>query len=412
MKTKWQLLIFCLIHIVIVTVIFNTRLYVGGGNLSTALYFNYSSSIVDLGLLPYQDFAVEYPPLALLFFTLPRLIAPNPYLYAQIFAVEILLFDLSGLFLISALSRWLDLHLTGTLAIYTLALLAIGPIIVHRYDLIPAVMVLLALYTFIRGKHKTSWAILAVGTMTKLYPVILAPIFLLHHWRHRQKRQALVGVATFAIATAVIAAPVLLLSPGGLWNSFSYHAQRGLQCESTYASFLLLGQTLGLTSLWMDFSFGSLNVVSPLADILARLSPLVMIFSLGVTYWFFYKSKGERAVVPQPPYSMNQPDIACILNYSLIALLAFIITNKVLSPQFIIWLYPLIPLVAGRWRRLSWLMFILIGRLTYLVFPVAYEGIVQVDPLIVSMLVLRNISLIILASLLSQCRQPIINKPG
>jgi len=200
-----------------------------------------------------------------------------------------------------------------------------------------------------------------------------------------------------------------MLSPGGLWSSFGYHAQRGLQCESTYASFLLLGQTLGLTSVGMEFSFGSLNVTSPLAVILAKVSSLVTLFSLAAVYWFFYKSRGKREVVQQLPSGMNQPDMVCIVNYSLLAILAFMVTSKILSPQFIIWLYPVIPLVVGRWRRISWLMFILIGRLTYLVYPVAYDGLVQGDLLITGMLVLRNISLVILAFLLPEYRQPTTN---
>ena len=400
MKQKWQLIIFCLIHILIFTIIFNSNLYVSEGHYGTSLYFNYSSRVVALGQLPYQDFAVEYPPLALVFLTLPRLIAANSATYANVFAIEILLFSLLGLLLISALARRLNLSLWKTLAIYTLALLAIGPIIAHRYDLIPAIIVLLALYTFSQGKHKTSWALLAVGVMTKIYPAILAPIFLLYYWRHRQNRQAIVGIATFAITTAVIMAPFLLLSPDGLLNSFSYHAQRGLQCESTYSSFLLLGQMLGLTSVEMEFSFGSLNITSPLADVLAKVSPLVMLFSLVAVYWFFYKSQSEPAVVQQTPSLINQPDTARIVSYSLLAMLAFIITNKVLSPQFIIWLYPLIPLVVGRWRRTSWLMFILIGLMTYLVYPVAYDGISEGHPLVTSILFMRNVSLITLAFLL------------
>ena len=412
MKQKWQLIIFCLIHILIFIVIFNSNLYVSEGHSGTALYFNYSTRMVALGQLPYQDFAVEYPPLALGFIILPRLIASNPATYANAFAIGMLLFDLLGLFLISALSRRLNLSLWKTLAIYTLALLAIGPIIAHRYDLIPAIMVLLALFTFSRGKYKTSWALLAIGMMTKIYPAILAPIFLLYHWRHRQNRQAIAGVATFAITTAAIVIPCLLLSPDGFWNSLTYHAQRGLQCESTYSSFLLLGQTLGLTSVEMEFSFGSLNVTSPLANILAKVSPLVMLLSLVAVYWFFYKSQVKRAVAQQTLPSMNQPDIAHIVSYSLLAMLTFMLTNKVLSPQFIIWLYPLIPLVVGHWQRTSWLMFILIGLMTYLVYPVAYAGITEGHPLVIGTLFLRNVSLIILAFLLPEYRQPTTAKPG
>ena len=202
MKLKWQLIIFCLVHILIFLVVFSSGIYDNTAlELDITLFFDYASKIVQ-GQMPYRDFAVAYPPLALVFFTLPRLIASNLDTYIYVFAIEMLLFDLLGLFLISALARRLDLHLTGTLTIYTLALLAIGPILIYRYDLVPAIMVLLALYTFIQGKHKTSWAILAVGMMTKIYPAIIAPIFLLYYRRHRQNRQAIAGAATFVIHAA------------------------------------------------------------------------------------------------------------------------------------------------------------------------------------------------------------------
>jgi len=287
MKQKWQLIIFCLVHALILLVLFNSALYDNTAlEYDIARFFNYSSRIVE-GQLPYQDFAVEYPPLTLVFFTLPRLVAPSLGIYQYAFAVEILLFDLLGLFLISALSRRLGLHLTGTLAIYTLALLAIGPILIYRYDLIPAIMVLLALYTFSQNKHKLSWAILAVGAMTKIYPAVIAPIFLIYQFCHRRYRHIISGAAAFVIVTAIIVILGLLLSPDGFWDSFRYQAQRGLHADSTYSSFLLLGHTLGLTQVRLGF-VGliplSLDIVSPITDMLAKVSPMVILFSLAAVY--------------------------------------------------------------------------------------------------------------------------------
>jgi len=410
MKRSYQLLIFCLIHILIFLVIFNSNLYDKAAlENDLALFFSYSLRVVVLGQLPYQDFAIEYPPLALVFFILPRLITSNSATYAFVFGIEMLLFDLLGLLLISALSRRLNLHLTGTLTIYTLALLAIGPILIYRYDLIPAIMVLLAIYAFSQGKQKTSWAILAVGMMTKIYPVIIAPIFLIHQFCHRRYRHIISGTATFVIATAIIVIPSLLLSPNGFLDSFRYQAQRGIHVDSTYSSFLLLGHTLGLTQVQIE-AVGptplSVDIASPLTDMLARISPILMILALAVVFWFFYKSQRAKPYIESPSSSITRPGIAYIINYSLLAVLALMITSKILSPQFIIWLYPLIPLVVGRWRQTSWLMFIMIGLMTYFVFPKYYGGLIQAHPLVVGMLFMRNVSLIILAFLLPKYRQP------
>ncbi len=406
MKRSWQLVIFCFIHILIFVVVFKSGIYGAAFQGDFNISYLYSSMVVLLDKLPYQDFAVEYPPVVLVFIVLPRLVAATLAPYALAFTIEMMLFDLLGLFIIAALSRRLNLTLWKTLAIYTMALLAIGPIITIRHDIIPAIIVLLALYTFMRGNYKISWSLLAVGMMTKIYPAIIAPIFLLYHLHHHQQRHIITGVTTFVITTAIITVPGLLLSPEGFWQSFTYHAQRGLQIESTYASFLLLGQVFGFTSLETVFSFGSTNVASPLADILAKVSPVVMLLSLAVVYWFFSKSQSERAVAQKTLSPMTQPGAASILNYSLLAILVFMITSKALSPQFIIWLYPLMPLVYGRWRGTSWLMFIMIGLMTYFVYPKHYAGLESGDPLVIGMLVLRNVSLVIMAFLLPKYRQP------
>lgn len=399
MNRSWQLTLFCLIHGLIFLIMFQSGIY-GDFKDDFRLEYLYSSRILQ-GYLPYRDFAVEYPTLGMVFMTLPRLIAADPETYAQAFNVEMMLFDLLGLFVIAALAKRLSFCLWKTLGTYTLALLAIGPIITIRYDLIPAIITLLALYTFIRGNYKTSWALLAVGTLTKVYPCIVAPIFLLYHVRHHSNRNMISGLATFAITSAVIVVPSLFLSPGGFWHSFTYHAQRGLQVESTYASFLLLGQVFGLTSVDVNFSFGSENAVSPLADALAQCSPLIILLSLATIYWFFYKEQKGNTVVKGTVIPITQSDAACVVNYSLLAILTLIITYKALSPQFIIWLYPLIPLVAGRWRDTSWLMLIMIGLMTYFVYPKYYVGLEKGDLRVVGVLFLRNISLIILAFLLA-----------
>ena len=97
----WHSLVIVTIHALILILIFNSGIYNTEGNPDINRYFNYSVSIAH-GQLPYRDFTVEYPPLALAFFTLPHLFAPTLQMYQYVFAVQILFFDLLGLFLISA----------------------------------------------------------------------------------------------------------------------------------------------------------------------------------------------------------------------------------------------------------------------------------------------------------------------
>ena len=248
MKRHWLIIPFIIAQILIFSLAFGEGGYLGhphaGGS---QIYFNYSSRIVD-GELPYRDFDLEYPPLALAAFSLPRIFAGTPSSYTIAFAVEMLLWEILGLVLIYAFARRLKQSPWAALSVYTLALLAIGPIIGERYDVMPAVMVLGAIYAFSSGRYSLAWVVLGLATMTKVYPAVIVPIFALSYVHRRDYRALARGLGVYALSTAAVALPVLILSPGGLWRSYSYHPACGLHCESSYASLLLMGQTLGLGS--------------------------------------------------------------------------------------------------------------------------------------------------------------------
>ena len=178
-----ELTLFIIVHVLIFILLFHFVYkiqYTG-----TGIYFDYASKVLQ-GSLPYRDFTMEYPPFALFFFILPRLIASTYTSYAVAYQVLVLIFDIIGLCVVYSVARRLGKAPWKMLTIYTLAILAIGPIIAQQYDIFPAVLTLLALYYFWLGKHKTSWALLALGTLTKFYPAVIAPIFLIYYLRNRQ----------------------------------------------------------------------------------------------------------------------------------------------------------------------------------------------------------------------------------
>ncbi len=387
-RSHWQPITFGIAHVLIFTLLFSTGIYGAERSSDADLYYNYSSLMLD-GQLPYRDLAVEYPPVALVLFILPDLFAQDFSAYIKAFTVEALLFDLAGIVLIYLLARRLKLNTLTTLTVYTLCLLAIGPTVIEHYDIMPAVTVLASLYAFSRGWNKLTWALVAIGVLTKLYPAVVVPLLLIPQLRARQYRPVVSVAASFLVTTAAIVIPCLALSPHGFLDSFSYHAERGLQIESTYSSFILMGRSLGLTSLEVWHDYGSINIASPLADTLASLSPVIMALSLAIVYWLFYRRQADR-----------QPVLNMMTSYWFISVLVFIISNKVLSPQFIVWLYPMIPLVTGYWRHLSWLVFIAVGLLTNYVFPGHYwELFLGLEPKVIGALFLRNMLLIALAIL-------------
>ena len=399
-KHSWQLIIFGIIHIVIFFFLFKSVVYsrLIPGYFGFIEFWQYASN-VGHHLLPYKDFAVEYPPLGIAFVTWPGLITTNPDVYYGIFVAETLLCDLAGLFIISGLTKQLKLKLWQTLTVYTLSLLAIGRIISIRFDIFPAILTLFAIYIFIKGKYKIAWAMIAIGTFTKLYPIVIVPIFLLYHMFHNTKREIIVGIVTFILVSAAIVLPVMLLSPSGFLNSFTYQTGRGLQLESTYASILLVLKTFGFTSLAIDYASGAIGVTSSLANILAEISPLIICFSLIATYWLFYREQKGNLSTKSKFGALNLSDATLMVKYSFLAILVLIITNKVLSPQYLIWLYPFIPVLTGPRKIMSWITFIIIGIMTYFIYPVFYEALINEEYFVVGLLLARNILLIVLAFL-------------
>lgn len=277
------------------------------------------------GQVPYRDFKVEYPPAALPVFVLPAL-GEGDYrahfegLMAGIGVALVLVVA------VAASSWWAPMFVA-------VAPLLLGSVMLTRFDLWPAFLTVAALALLLTGRFRFALGVLGVATAAKLYPALLAPIALAHVWRTRGRRQALVCGAVFGAVIAAIVLPFALLSPGGVWHSFWVQAGRPLQLESLGAGLLLVAHQVFGLDLTMESSHGSQNLAGGVADTLAVLTTLAQVAAvLAVWVW----------------YARGPADRDRLVRASAAAVCAFIVFGKVLSPQFLIWLIPLVPLVRGR----------------------------------------------------------------
>ena len=96
------------------------------------------------------------------------------------------------------------------------------------------------------------------------------------------------------------------------------------------------------------------------------------------------------------------------MRYSAAALVAFVAFGKVLSPQYLIWLLFLVPLVGGLRGRVAVGAYALAAALTALWFPARYWALVKdVRPVRSSWLLLvRNLALVALLAVLLRERDP------
>jgi len=415
-KRFYPLVIFAMLHIIIFIVIFQGAFpdnseypnYAEGD--SRSLYFSYADRVFD-GDLPYQDFDIEYTPLSLPLFLIPRVFAESDIGYHIAFAVEMLLFNLLGMWALWALSKRLEYSEITVLSIYTIGLLSLGPTVIDHFDLAAAVLVLLAIWAFISGKNTLTWVLLALGTMIKIFPVIIVPILALYLLRRKDHFKLLKGGLAFTATLVAICLPCMLINIDGFVDSFTYHSERGLQAESTYASILLLGHTWDITTIETGLvaESGSWEILSSTADFLASISPLIVLFSLALVYCVYSRREWIDSSHAEGKSHSR------FVTFSLLAIIVFMLSNKVFSPQYIIWLYPLVPLISGRWRVFSWAIYAAVALMTTYIFSYHYDYIFSdhyldlvydLDSVTIYVLALRNILLFLMIITLLDFKWP------
>lgn len=289
--------------------------------------------------IPYKDFSLEYPPGALLSFVAPiymRKLFGYAGTYFDWFRIEILVLGL----LTTATAAW-ALQLLGAsrkrayaaLVFIGIAPLLLGPIAISRYDYFPAFLTVLAVALLLAGWERTACAVLAAGFVVKLYPAILLPIALILLARRRGVRGVLEGlVASFVVAAAGFL-PFVLLAPHGLWHGMRRQFVRPPQIESFVSALWVGAHHIAGLHVHAVKSFGADNFTTPGAQLAGTLaSILVAVLVVGIWIWFA-RSSGDR----------DEIVLACAA-----CVAAYVTFAKVLSPQYLIWLFPLVPLVRGR----------------------------------------------------------------
>ena len=331
------------------------------------------------GEVPYRDFYVEYPPGALPMFVAPAFGDDDGYasrfkaLTVALGIVTIVLVALALVALGVGTGR-----MAAVLGFVALAPAALGPVVIVNFDLWPAALTAAALAALLHGRARLAHAALAVGATAKLYPLVLLPLFFLHVRRREGRGEAIAAVAVFAAVAAVVVLPFLVLGPGGVRASAESLARRPLQIESLGASVLLAAHQLGVYDPSVNSEYNSQNLGGGLPDALAAASSLLLLGALAAVYLLFARRSGGRDGLVA----------ACVA-----AVVATVALGKVLSPQFLVWLVPLVPLLAGRRGVVTSALLAAALVLTQLWFPSRYGEVVALQP--AGWLVLaRNLTLV------------------
>jgi hypothetical protein len=227
--------------------------------------------------------------------------------------------------------------------------------------------------------------VLAVAVSAKVYPAALVPLTLAQAWRTRGLRRAIVAAACLVAVLAAIVLPFAAIAPGGVGDSLYVQFRRPLQIESLGASFLLLAHGIGSYAPRVVSGSGSDNLAGSLPDALAALTSVAEVLLLVALWVVFARSR-------RTPQQLVD---ACVA-----AALAYLVLGKVLSPQYLIWLVPLVPLLSGRIRLPAAGLFGTALVLTQVYFQFRYHEIVHLEQL-VWVLVARDLVLLALLVLVA-----------
>ncbi len=277
---------------------------------------------------------------------------------------------------------------TGPALLLTaLSPLLLGSVVLTRFDYWPAALVAIALAALLWERTALSALALGAAVAAKLWPVVLAPLAFLWVWRSRGPRAAAGWAAGLVAVEIACFVPFAVLSPSGLRASFHLQLARPLQLESLGSALLIAVHHLAGTHLTVVTTFGSQNPSGGGVHALAVLSTAATAVSVVAIWLLFARGPAtdERLVA-----------------HAAAAVAVLIAFAKVFSPQFLIWLVPLVPLVRGR-RGLG-AGALLAGSLvlTQSWFPRHYWALAQTfAPAQSWLLLLRDLAVVVLAALLA-----------
>jgi uncharacterized membrane protein len=358
----------------------------------TPIYQRYGDAMAN-GQVPYRDFGVEYPPAALPVFVLPALghaRGSDFPAYRRRFETLMALCGIAVLVLVALILHSLGAdgrRLAGALVFVALAPLLAGSVVLSRFDLWPVALMAGALAALVAGRERLGLGALAVAVAAKIYPGLLLVPALAFVARRLGRREALVCAGVFAAVLATCFVPFLALSPGGVWSSIVHQANRPLQIESLGAGFLLAAHQAFGAGITMRSSHGSQNLVGTAPDVLAALQTVLQVLVVVGIWFAFARGRNNRERLVQT---------------SAAAICAFVALGKVLSPQFLLWLVPLVPLVRGRRGVLASALLGAALVLTQRWFPYRYWDLaLRFDPLASWLVLARDLTLLALLAVLA-----------
>jgi uncharacterized membrane protein len=303
----------------------------------------------------------EYPPLAAPPVALAGLAGTSESAYRWAVAAMMLILAVGVLMLVRALARRTRGDERLAVAAVAVAPLLTGAMIRNHFDMLPVALTLAALLLVLGGRAVAGFAVLGAATMTKGFPLVVAPVALAWLVARGERATALRAAAVLSAVVIAFAVVAVAISPSGALDSVRYQTERPVQVESLPSLGVRLVDALGGAPAVPVKSYRSDGLLHP----------------AGSAFGAVFAAIGAAAVALLALGAARGRDARTLVLASLGAVAAFATFGKVLSPQYLVWILPLGALALA-WRR--WALAGTVAAatlLTFMEFPSHYRELTQ-----------------------------------
>lgn len=229
---------------------------------------------------------------------------------------------------------WATASLAGR-RIWDATLVAASPVLIFQiftnFDALATAFAVGSMLAWARRKPVLAGALLGLGIAAKLYPVLLLLPLLALGLRTGRLRSVGQTAGTAALTWFLVNLPVLVLFPRGWSEFFRLNARRGDDMDSLY-------NVVKSFTGWSGFD-GNLGFWEPPVVLNTVVAVLFLIACAAITY-----------------IALTAPRRPRVAQLAFVVVAAFLLTNKVWSPQFSLWLVPLAVLALPHRRiLLAWM---------------------------------------------------------
>ncbi|WP_178357806.1 glycosyltransferase family 87 protein [Mycolicibacterium hippocampi] len=284
-----------------------------------------------------------------------------------------------GLALAWLTTLWATAMLAGPRRIWDAALVGASPIVIFQiftnFDALATAFAAGALLAWARRRPALAGVLIGLGVAAKLYPLLLLiPLALLAIRTGRLREVTRTAVVAVGVWLAVNL-PIMVLFPRGWSEFFRLNTRRGDDMDSIY-------NVVKSFTGWQGFD-PNLGFWEPPVVLNAMTAGLFAACLIGIGYIVLTAARRPR-----------------VAQVAFLVVAAFLLTNKVWSPQFSLWLVPLAVLALPQRRiLLAWMtidMLVWVPRMLYLF---GEENMGLPEQAFTATILLRDIAVITLCAL-------------